>query len=215
MSNLQNTQIIPAKKKSKPAKYVPNDGIDRMITRIYTERLEKRTHALPHLRQYAKQIGWPGWAVRKRARQLGLARTKESTWSEKEIRILERWAYLSDERIRLKLKASGFIRTTTAVHLKLKRMRIRQCSGFYTARGLAELMGVDSHCVARWIGLGYLKAERRGTERVEAQHGDIWCIKEKDVREFVLSHPLEFAIRKVADQLWFLDLVTDGKVCAR
>ena len=49
----------------------------------------------------------PHWALKKRARELGLARTKELPWSERELEILARYAWMSDERIRLKLKAAG------------------------------------------------------------------------------------------------------------
>jgi hypothetical protein len=44
-----------------------------------------------------------------------------------------------------------------------------------------------------------------------------WCAAsslgrgEKDVRRFVLRHPTEIYLRKV-DQLWFLDLITNGLV---
>jgi hypothetical protein len=33
----------------------------------------------------------------------------------------------------------------------------------------------------------------------------------KDVRRFILQHPTEIDLRKV-DQLWFLDLITNGLV---
>jgi hypothetical protein len=55
----------------------------------------------------------PHWALKKRARELGLARTKELPWSERELEILARYAWMSDERIRLKLKAAGYARTVT------------------------------------------------------------------------------------------------------
>lgn len=118
---------------------------------------------------------------------------------------------MSDEGIRLKLKAAGFTRTATAVHLKLKRTSAKQNTPYLTGRGLASLFGVDSHAITKWIKLGYLHARKRGTERVPEQGGDMWLIHEKDVYRFVLSRPLEFDIRKV-DQLWFLDLVTEGKI---
>lgn len=39
----------------------------------------------------------------------------------------------------------------------------------------------------------------------------MYLIHESDVYKFILARPLEFDIRKV-DQLWFLDLVTEGKI---
>jgi hypothetical protein len=155
----------------------------------------------------------PHWALTKRARELGLARTKELPWSEAELGILARYAWMSDERIRLKLKAAGYPRTVTAIHLKLKRMRFKHDGSFYSANGLAQALGIDSHAVTRWIKSGHLKATLRGTARTEQQNRDIYLIHEKDVRCFILEHPTDVDLRKV-DQLWFLDLITNGLVRA-
>jgi hypothetical protein len=161
----------------------------------------------------AKKVGMPHWALKKRARELGLARTKEQRWDERELEILARHAWMSDERIRLKLKSAGYARTVTAVHLKLKRMRFKHDGSFYSANGLAHALGIDSHAVTRWIKSGHLKAKFRGTARTEQQNGDIYLIHEKDVRRFILEHPSDIDLRKV-DQLWFLDLITNGLVRA-
>ncbi len=101
----------------------------------------------------------------------------------------------------------------TAIHLKLKRMRFKDDGSFYSANGLAQALGIDSHAVTRWIKSGHLKAKRRGTARTEQQNGDIYLIHEKDVRRFILEHPTDIDLRKV-DQLWFLDLITNGLVRA-
>ena len=140
----------------------------------------------------------------KRARALGLSYVKELPWSEAELRILERWAWMSDERIRLKLKAAGFARSATAVHLKLRRMRFK--SGlWYSASSLASAFGVDSHQVTRWIGTGLLRAQRRGTARMPQQGGDTWLILEKDVVRFIRENAAAYDLRRV-DQVWFLEL---------
>jgi hypothetical protein len=72
---------------------------------------------------------------------------------------------MSDERIRLKLKAAGYARTVTGIHLKLKRMRFKHDGSFYSAYSLAQALGIDPHAVTRWIKSGHLKAKFRGTER--------------------------------------------------
>ena len=155
----------------------------------------------------------PHWALKKRARELGLARTKELPWSEAELAILSRYAWMSDERIRLRLKAAVYKRTVTGIHLKLKRMRFKHDGSFYSANSLAQALGIDSHAVTRWIKSGRLKAKLRGTARGPLQNGDTYVIQEKDVRQFILQHPTEIDLRKV-DQLWFLDLITNGLLCA-
>jgi hypothetical protein len=192
-------------------KYVFTDQIDQFVREIYLNPPDAKTR--PGIRLLAKKVGMPHWALKKRARDLGLARTKELPWSEPELEILARYAWMSDERIRLKLKAAGYARTATAIHLKLKRMRFKHDGSFYSANGLAQALGIDSHAVTRWIKGDHLKAKVRGTARTEQQNGDIYLIHEKDVRRFILEHPTDIDLRKV-DQLWFLDLITNGLVRA-
>lgn len=56
-----------------------------------------------------------------------------------------------------------------------------------------------------------MKAEMKGTERNERNGGDTYAIHEDWVHDFVIKNPMEFDIRKV-DQLWFMDIVTKGKI---
>ena len=192
-------------------KYIFTDQIDQLIREIYLSHRDAKTRL--GIRLLAKKVGMPHWALKKRARELGLARTKELPWSEPELAILSRYAWMSDERIRLKLKAAGYARTVTAIHLKLRRMRFKHDGSFYSANSLAQALGIDPHAVTRWIKNGHLKAKLRGTERGPQQNGDIYLIHEKDIRRFILEHPTDIDLRKV-DQLWFLDLITNGLVRA-
>ena len=192
-------------------KYVFTDQIDQLIRAVYLNHRDGKTRF--GIRPLAKKVGMPHWALKKRARELGLARTKELPWSDRELGILARYAWMSDERIRLKLKTAGYSRTVTGIHLKLKRMRFKHDGSFYSAYSLAQALGIDSHAVTRWIKSGHLKAKLRGTARTERQNGDSYLIQEKDVRRFILEHPTDIDLRKV-DQLWFLDLITNGLVRA-
>jgi hypothetical protein len=201
--------ISPGGKAKRRHKHRFTPEIDGRIREIYL-RLPT-TKMRPGVRKLAEQIGIPHWAVKKRARELGLARTKEKPWSEPELAILARYAWMSDERIRLKLKSVGYSRTATAIHLKLKRMHFKCDPEFYSGKGLADALGIDSHVVTRWIKADHLRAQLRGTSRTEQQGGDIYLIREKDVRRFILEYPTEIDLRKV-DQLWFLDLITKGFV---
>jgi hypothetical protein len=192
-------------------KYVFTDQIDQLIRESYLNHQDSKTR--PGIPLLAKRVGIPHWALKKRARELGLARTKELPWSEAELGILARYAWMSDERIRLKLKAARYNRTVTGIHLKLKRMRFKHDGSFYSAYSLAQALGIDPHAVTRWIKSGRLKAKFRGTARGPQQNGDSYLIQEKDVRRFILEHPTDVDLRKV-DQLWFLDLITNGLVRA-
>ena len=86
---------------------------------------------------------------------------------------------MSDERIPLKLKAAGYSRTVTGIHLKLKRMRFKHDGGFYPAYNLAQALGIDPHAVTRWIKSGHLKAKFRGTARGPQQNGDSYLIQRR------------------------------------
>jgi hypothetical protein len=200
-----------AGKAQRRRKYVFNDQADQLIRQVYLSSRDAK--GMPGIRLLAKRLGMPHWALKKRARALGLARTKELPWSESELAILARYAWMSDERIRLKLKSAGYVRTVTGIHLKLKRMRFKHDGSFYSANSLAAALGIDPHAVTRWIKSGHLKAKLRGTARGPHQNGDTYVIQEKDVRRFILQHPTEIDLRKV-DQLWFLDLITNGLVRA-
>jgi hypothetical protein len=170
-------------------KYVFTDQIDQLIRAVYLNHRVGNTRFA--IRPLAKKVGMPHWALKKRARELGLARTKELPWSEAELAILARHAWMSDERIRLKLKAARYSRTVTGIHLKLKRMRFKHDGGFYSAYSLAQALGIDPHGVTRWIKSGHLKAKFRGTARGPQQNGDSYLIQDKDVRRFILQHPTE------------------------
>jgi len=185
-------------------KYVFTNQIDQLIREVYLNHRDAKTGF--GIRPLAKKVGMPHWALKKRARELGLARAKELPWSEPELAILSRYAWMSDERIRLKLKDAGYARTVTGIHLKQKRMKFKHDGSFYSAYGLAKALGIDPHAVTRWIKTGHLKAKLRGTGRTPQQNGDSYLIQERDVRRFILKHPTDIDLRKV-DQLWFLDYV--------
>jgi hypothetical protein len=92
-------------------------------------------------------------------------------------------------------------------------LTLRNADG-HTANRLAGLFGVDSHKVMRWIKQGWLTAHRRGTERKEQQGGDSWWITRANAYRFGLEHPEEYLLKAV-DQLWFLSLITQGRIGCR
>lgn len=162
----------------------------------------------------ARKLQMPRWAINRRAALLGLARIKEPEWNAAETGILERWGHLTDAVIQRKLKSSGFHRSVNAIHLKMKRLHIKQNLDGYSANALALAFGVDSHKITHWIKHQMLKASRRGTARTESQGGDTYWITHAAVREFVLTHPDEVDLRKV-EKWWFLDFVSDSRIGIR
>lgn len=79
------------------------------------------------------------------------------------------------------------------------------------ANQLSLCFGVDRKTIARWIKNGWLKAQRRGTARTEAQGGDMWFIKDKWVREFIISYVEVVDFRKI-DKFWLTDLLAGGNL---
>ncbi len=156
----------------------------------------------------SQKLGLPRWKISRHAISQGWVakKRKEPEWTERELTILQRSAHLSPERIQVHLRKAGFARSVTGIVLKRKRMRMLKNIEGHSARDVAMCFGVESHVVTRWIRLGYLKARRRGTDRVKAQGGDHWFIKEKWMQEFVLNCLDEVDLRKV-DKYWFVDLV--------
>ena len=185
--------------------------IDDLIRLAYRQyRVYGNRQAISHC---ARRVEIPSWKIRRRALDLGLTRTKEPPWSDAEVVELERWGHLTDAVIQRKLKAAGFSRTIAGIHLKLKRLRIRQNLDGYSAYSLSEAFGVDSHKVGLWIRRKMLRATRRGTDRTEAQGGDSYWITHDAAREFVYRHPDEIDLARV-EKLWFLDLVSAGRIGA-
>ena len=192
-------------------KYRPTAQTDGLIREAY---LRLRTGDRAALKAVSRQLGWTRSAVCKRGAELGLARVKERVWSEREEQVLAQFGHLAPTGISRKLADAGFTRSVTAIQVKLNRNRIKSNLEGYSACQLAEALGIDVKKVLRWIQQGVLRAERRGTQRLPQQGGDIWWISDPSVRRFVLRFPGEIDLARV-EKIWFLNLLTKGKLCAR
>ncbi len=191
-------------------KYRPTGQIDARIRDAY---LRLRLGDRSALKALAWQLGWTPSAVCKRGAELGLARVKERLWSEQEERVLARFGHLAPSGMQRKLAEAGFARSVTAIQVKVNRNRIKSNLEGYSACQLADALGVEAKKVVRWIQQGVLKAERRGTGRLPQQGGDTWWISDASVRRFVLRYPGEIDLARV-EKIWFLSLLTNGKLCA-
>jgi hypothetical protein len=192
------------------SKYRPSEAADEAIREAYRRAIEENDRQV--IKRTGRLLGWPRAAVIKRAAELGLARVKEPDWSLAEIAILREYARYGAQAIREHLKRAGFRRTKTGIELKRKRLDLVRDPGGYSAYSLSKLCGIDQHGVMRWIALGWLAAEKRGTNRTEQQGGDSHFIRIEDVQRFIWEHPDEMDLRRVEPR-WFLNLVSDGKIC--
>ncbi len=156
----------------------------------------------------------PRWSLTRRAQELGAAtvRTREAPWSPEELAIMAKFYWMVPERLAMKLRDAGFHRTVTAVSVRRKRLTHREQIDGYTARGLASILDVDDHAVTRWIKLGWLQAERRGTT---GDNHDSYMIRTEGVRALLFAHPELFDLAKIergGQKSWFLELVTSGRI---
>ena len=190
-------------------KYNPTPVIDACIADAYRRQRQGDRRAV---KLTSAKLGWPAHAVSKRASELGLVRIKERPWSPEEERIIFRFGHLPYSAMQRKLAESGFARSRTAVAVKATRLRIKSNLEGYSATSLAAAFGVDSHKVLGWISRGLLEASRRGTCRRPEQGGDTWWISRDQVKRFIMRCPEEIDLARV-EKFWFLDLLTDGKIC--
>lgn len=191
-------------------KYHFTPYIDDIIKKVYRE-IQPISGKSPIILLLARKLNMPRWKISRRARDIGAyePRIKELKWSDAELRILELNTRKQPEAIQRHLKKQGYQRSITGIILKRKRMRFLKNLGGYTSRQLAEAFGIDDHCITRWINKGYLKAERRGTLRTEIQGGDMWYIKEKDIKKFIIENIGLIDIHKV-EKFWFVDILING-----
>ncbi len=188
----------------KPVKYPITPEIHEAVVRTY-----QRDTGNGQVRALATRIGYPRWKITRYAIQVGLIakQKKEPDWSERELHIMELNARRSPETIQKKLRLAGFHRSVTGIVLKRKRERMLGNLEGMSANMLSHCLGVDSHNITRAIEKGKLKATMRGTKRKEIQGGDIYYIKDKDIKTYILNWLREIDIRKV-EKYWFCSLLS-------
>jgi hypothetical protein len=189
---------------TKPVIWTFTPQMDAQITKIYRTGTGDN-----QVNELAKKFGYPRWAVSARARAIGASeiRLKEPNWCDEELQVLKNNAHLTPERIRLALKAAGFNRSITGVLLKRKRLGMLQNLPGQSATSLAKCFGGDAKMITGWIESGWLKAEKRGTNRTEKQGGDMYYILTSDVRDFIIENIGVIDIRKV-DKFWLIETLT-------
>lgn len=189
-------------------KYKPTPAIDEVIRSAYLEQRQGDRNAL---KRASQSLGWSRSAVCKRGAELGISRAKESPWATREEELLEQFGHLAPSGIQRQLGRYGYQRTIAAIQVKLQRCRIKRNLDGHSACSLADALGVDVHRVLLWIQRGLLIAERRGTDRTRTQGGDVWWIANHRVRRFLLRAPEEIDLARV-EKIWFLDVITGGKL---
>lgn len=124
-----------------------------------------------------------------------------------EERIVERYSHLSPSVIHQKLRKEGYERTVTAVRDRIHILQLRQDSPYYSQERLSKHLGVTASLVGRWAREGLLKGQNMQTDNPS----DPWRVHRNEVRRFIGRNPNAIELCKV-DQLWFLDIVFEGKI---
>jgi hypothetical protein len=178
-------------------KYFPTENELQIIRDLYDGTTVKTNIIMMRLGHK-----YPRWHVKRLAQEMGFARQiKRPNWSPEEEQYLEdnyhRRNYLSLRNGLMRING-GVSRSRTAIELKAKRLQITKGAEGFVLRGVEALLGCDHHKIHRWIDRGWLAAKRRGTFRKESQGGDMWYFRPEDLRTFVINHPDEIDLRRVA-----------------
>ena len=158
----------------------------------------------------ANELGVGRHAISARALALGLTNPhkKEPPWTEAEDNLLKSAPVNNPRAAAEYFAAHGFRRTPTAIMVRCKRKKVSlRRADVLSAHGASRILGVDSKAMAAWCVEGLVTAERRGTQRLSQQGGDIWAIKPRELRRFIIQHLERIDIRKV-DKFAFVDLLT-------
>jgi len=185
-------------------KYFLSEDEKVLIGRLYdgkTTSLNKIMRLLDH--------HYPRWYVQRKAREMGLARTKEPDWSAKEVEYLHKnfpsKGFVAIQN-GLKRLNGGVLRSVTAIVLKKKRENINKRSDGFTMRMVEDLLGADHHKIEAWVNKGWLKDGRKGTLRIPVQGGDMHHFEAENLRDFVINYWGEIDLRRV-EKFYFIQLV--------
>lgn len=164
----------------------------------------------------AKKMGLTVCQVRSRAAFLGLRALRYGfePWSETEDEILGQYAHLPLRGVQKKLRAAGFKRTEAAIAGRRHRIGASVVGNgqYYSAHELAQLMGISTIPVLRWIRLGWLTATQRGDSiAAHGGPGDRWLISTGAVYRLITLHTAQIAQHLAsADKVWLVDLLAGG-----
>jgi len=182
-------------------KYTWRPEYDAHLKVHYFGGLNRRFQVLSRM---VRMTGLPRWYIKHQATRLGLTmHIDRRPWTRVEMDLLENLVgRVSSATIARRLR-----RPESSVVNKLKRMGTsRRVRDGYTMRELELCLGEDHHKIAGWIKNGWLGDRLQGTHRHNGNGNDIHRIREKDILNFIRSHPQELNLGKV-DRTWFLDLV--------
>jgi hypothetical protein len=189
------------RRRRKRLKYVWLPQHDAYMRVHYHGGLHQRGRIIKEL---MRQTGFPRWYVKRQAQRLGLTMHPDRRpWTEQELKTLDKLL----GKVSAGTIAKRLCRTESSVVMKIKALGYsRRVSEGYTMRDLELCLGADHHKIQKWIVAGWLRDGFQGTGRRNGNGHDIHRIGDKQVLNFIKTHPQEINLGKV-DQIWFLDLI--------
>lgn len=159
----------------------------------------------------AQKMGISAGTMFRRASELGVVRRGHKPhrhWSPEEEHIVEANAHKELEAINRALIKAGYeSRSYHSIKGKLRSLgvffrEVRLDNGVYNQNQLAELMGIHTRVINRYIKDGHLKAKQRdGITQIE------YFILARDVRDFIKNCTPMVDIAK-CDKYWLIDILT-------
>lgn len=144
------------------------------------------------------------------AAEHGLSGGRKHRWHPDADAILDDCDGLCPSSVRARLRRAGFFYPISSIVARLQHRNISIApSDAYTVGQLQQMLGVDRARLNRWIEGGHLKATRR--TNYQGQTGERAYVTSRALRDFIVKHPSEFDLRRIAPahQPWFIDLLTN------
>jgi len=137
----------------------------------------------------AEQIDRTVIAVKERARKLGKSAIKERRWTREEDDFISKnYQDMSDKKLAKKLNRTEDAVLSRRGRLKLKRTTLEPTT--FSMNEIAKAIGLDVHCVSRWVDEGLLPAKRGRNKRVAHE------IQPEALLKFMQENPGAWCTRK-------------------
>ena len=189
-----------------------DERTDRLIRALYANGAPKPGA----MRDLQAQTQRPRQWLRARAIALGaIQHIRGPNWTPDEDAILERLEGKGPRTQQKALVAAGFTgRSESSIAERCRRLGMMSTvdrSEIYSLNDVTKLLGITNHCtISRWLQRGDLKAKSQGTDTAGVTR---WAIRRADLREFLITHPLEWLPAR-CDRHWLIELLA-GRVGPR
>ena len=183
------------------------DQLDAAIRKLYANGLVARGAMTAFCRTWGRPRQW----VRSRAIQIrAIAGGPGRRWTAAEEAILAEAEGKGARYMQKALAKAGYARTETAIAERCRTLALSAVidrGDDYTATSAGAALGLEGHVVLRWIRAGKLKAT---AEPAREGEGLVWRIRHKDLRAFLIGHPLEWYPGR-CDRSWLVEILA-GRV---